>query len=237
MLRITNVSAHYGPLQALDSVSAIIPRGAIVSLLGANGAGKSTLLKALMGIVPRVSGSIRLDGMEIVGAPTERIVEAGMVLVPEGRQLFGDLTVDENLKMGAYLRKDKTAVIEDLEMVRSLFPRLAERRKQLAGTLSGGEQQMLAIGRGCMARPKIMLLDEPSLGLAPVLVLEIMQLVRGIHKRGVTILLVEQNARQALRISDFAYVIERGRMVVSGAADELAQDRHVVAAYLGLSRS
>jgi branched-chain amino acid transport system ATP-binding protein len=180
-----------------------------------------------------VTGSVVFGGQDITNAPTERIVKSGMVLVPEGRQLFGDLTVDENLWMGAYLRDNKAEIVEDLEKVRQLFPRLAERRRQLAGSLSGGEQQMLAIGRGYMSRPKIMLLDEPSLGLAPVLVVQIMQLITDINRRGVTILLVEQNARQALRISRFAYVIEKGRVVTSGPAADLVKDRHVVSAYLG----
>lgn len=233
MLEIRGVSAHYGPVSALNGVSLSIPSGEIISLLGANGAGKSTLLGALMGIVPRVTGSVIFGGHDITNAPTERIVKSGMVLVPEGRQLFGDLTVDENLWMGAYLRDNKAEIVEDLERVRQLFPRLAERRRQLAGSLSGGEQQMLAIGRGYMSRPKIMLLDEPSLGLAPVLVVQIMQLITDINRRGVTILLVEQNARQALRISRFAYVIEKGRVVTSGPAADLVKDRHVVSAYLG----
>jgi branched-chain amino acid transport system ATP-binding protein len=233
MLEIRGVSAHYGPVSALNGVSLSIPSGEIISLLGANGAGKSTLLGALMGIVPRVTGSVIFGGQDITNAPTERIVKSGMVLVPEGRQLFGDLTVDENLWMGAYLRDNRTEIVEDLERVRQLFPRLAERRHQLAGSLSGGEQQMLAIGRGYMSRPKIMLLDEPSLGLAPVLVVQIMQLITDINRRGVTILLVEQNARQALRISRFAYVIEKGRVVTSGPAADLVKDRHVVSAYLG----
>jgi branched-chain amino acid transport system ATP-binding protein len=233
MLEIREVRAHYGPVSALNGVSLSIPSGEIISLLGANGAGKSTLLGALMGIVPRVTGSVVFVGQDITNAPTERIVKSGMVLVPEGRQLFGDLTVDENLWMGAYLRDNKAEIVEDIEKVRQLFPRLAERRRQLAGSLSGGEQQMLAIGRGYMSRPKIMLLDEPSLGLAPVLVVQIMQLITDINRRGVTILLVEQNARQALRISRFAYVIEKGRVVTSGPAADLVKDRHVVSAYLG----
>lgn len=233
MLEIRSLSAHYGAVSALNAVSLQIPRGEVISLLGANGAGKSTLLGALMGMVPRVTGSVIFENQEIIDAPTERIVKSGMILVPEGRQLFPDLTVEENLWMGAYLRDNKAAIVEDLEKVRQLFPRLAERRRQLAGSLSGGEQQMLAIGRGLMARPKLMLLDEPSLGLAPVLIVQIMKLIADINRRGVTILLVEQNARQALRISRFAYVLEKGRLVASGLAADLANDRHIVSAYLG----
>jgi branched-chain amino acid transport system ATP-binding protein len=235
MLEITNLSGHYGAVCALDSVSLIVPKGQVVSLLGANGAGKSTLLGSVMGIVPTVRGSIRFVGREILGTSTEEVVSMGIVLIPEGRQIFADLTVQENLQMGAYLRRDKETVSDDMETIRKLFPRLAERRKQLAGTLSGGEQQMLAMGRGFMSRPKLMLLDEPSLGLAPLLVTEIMRLIVEINRRGVTILLVEQNARQALRISAHAYVIEKGRVVISGRAVELAHNTHIVSAYLGAS--
>lgn len=234
MLELRDLTVRYGAAIALRQVSLSVRAGSVVAILGANGAGKSTLLNAIIGSqVMRAEGSIRLDGTELRGRTTAQVVSSGVALVPEGRQLFGDLTVDENLRMGAYLRRDKQAVAAEVEAIRDLFPRLAERRHQRASTLSGGEQQMVAIGRALMSRPRLLLLDEPSLGLAPVLVSEIMRLIRRINERGVTVLLVEQNARQALSIAREAYVIETGRVVMSGPARQLASDPHVVSAYLG----
>jgi branched-chain amino acid transport system ATP-binding protein len=234
MLECRALQAAYGGIQALSSVDLTVGEGEVVCLLGANGAGKSTLLGALTASVPAtVSGSIRFMGTELAGAGTDEIVRAGIALVPEGRQLFGELTVLENLRMGAYLRRDRDGVAADLERVQALFPRLRERSRQLAATLSGGEQQMVAIGRALMCRPRLLLLDEPSLGLAPLLVREIMQLVRRINESGVSVLLVEQNARQALRISRRAYLLEKGRIVGSGEAAGMLGDARIVSAYLG----
>jgi len=234
MLEVRGLSARYGAIAALNDVTLDVPDGAVVALLGANGAGKTSLMRAITGDERlTVTGSIRLRGREIAKQPTEAIVRSGIALVPEGRKLFPQLTVDENLAMGAYLRRDKPGIAEDLKAMRALFPRLAVRRRQLAATLSGGEQQMVAIGRGVMSRPKLLLLDEPSLGLAPVLVEEIMALIKRINARGVTILLVEQNARQALVISTHAFVLEKGRVVTAGNAAELARDPKVFNAYFG----
>ena len=233
MLNISCLNAYYGAILALREVSLKVERGTIVSLLGANGAGKSTLLGSIVGGLARTEGSICFEDKEILGKRTEDVVASGIALVPEGRQLFSELTVYENLRMGAYLRRDKAAIEGDFTSMFELFPRLAERRRQIAATLSGGEQQMVAIARGLMSRPKLMLLDEPSLGLAPILVREIMLLVKRINDQGVTILLVEQNAHQALQISTEAYVLERGRVVMCGDAPTLAKDPHVVSAYLG----
>ena len=234
MLRISGLAAHYGGIQALAGIDLEVNRGEIVALLGSNGAGKSTLLGCITSSAPcEASGSVTLEGAELLGRPTEAVIRAGVVLVPEGRQLFGELTVLENLTMGAYLRGRGADWRRDLERVFELFPLLRERRAQPAQTLSGGEQQMVAIGRALMAEPGLMLLDEPSLGLAPKLVREIFRLIREINRRGVTILLVEQNARQALRISNRAYVLEKGLVTMSGAAQSLASDPKVVATYLG----
>jgi branched-chain amino acid transport system ATP-binding protein len=234
MLEIQSLSASYGAIAALTDVNLKVPEGAVVALLGANGAGKTTLMRAITGDARlKSSGSIRFQGNEMLGSRTEATVRAGIALVPEGRKLFPELTVNENLAMGAYLRRDKAGVAEDLQTVRALFPRLSERGKQLAATLSGGEQQMVAIGRGLMSRPKLLLLDEPSLGLAPVLVEEIIAMIGRIAARGVTILLVEQNARQALTVSTHAHVIEKGRIVASGLAADIASDPKVFNAYFG----
>ena len=234
MLEASAVTASYGSITALNGVELTVPDGAIVSLLGANGAGKTTLLEGIMGGEGMtLSGSISFEGKELVGLSTEEVVAAGIALVPEGRQLFSELTVEENLMMGAYLRRDRADIARDIDLVHGLFPRLAERRKQIAATLSGGEQQMVAIGRGLMSSPRLLLLDEPSLGLAPVLITDMMNLIREINRQGVTVLLVEQNARQALRISTEGYVIEKGRVVLSGDAGSLANNEHVVSAYLG----
>lgn len=234
MLEIIGLSARYDGITALSEVDLSIQRGQVVSLLGANGAGKSTLLGAITSSNSAdVSGSIRFEGKEIIGKRTEQIVATGIALVPEGRQLFGQLTVEENIRMGAYLQSNKKTMAGDLESVYELFPQLVERRKQVAATLSGGEQQMVAIGRALMSHPKLLLMDEPSLGLAPLMVGVIIRLIQKINQNGVTVLLVEQNARQALKISHRAYVLEKGRMSMSGDAKELASDPHVVSAYLG----
>ncbi len=234
MLEIRSLSASYGAIAALTGVNLSVPEGAVVALLGANGAGKTTLMRAITGDARlKSSGSIRFQGNEMLGSRTEGTVRAGIALVPEGRKLFPELSVNENLAMGAYLRRDKAGIAEDLQTVRALFPRLSERGTQLAATLSGGEQQMVAIGRGLMSRPKLLLLDEPSLGLAPVLVEEIIAMIGRIAARGVTILLVEQNARQALTVSTHAHVIEKGRIVASGLAADIASDPKVFNAYFG----
>jgi branched-chain amino acid transport system ATP-binding protein len=234
MLKIANLSAKYGSIAALADVTLSVERGQIVSLLGSNGAGKSTLLGCITNSVPcRVSGSIKFEGAEILGLSTEEIIARGIVLAPEGRQLFPELTVEENLRMGAYGFDRGRKWRSDVQFVYNLFPQLVERRRQAAATLSGGEQQMVAIGRALMARPKIVLLDEPSLGLAPILVKEIFDLIREINRRAVTVLLVEQNARQALRIANWSYVLEKGRVTLSGQAKRLMEDPQVVEAYLG----
>ena len=234
MLEISELSARYGAVTALGGVSLSVGHGQIVSLLGSNGAGKSTLLGCVTNSVPcRMTGSIKLEGAEISGLSTDAIIARGLVLVPEGRQLFAELSVEENLRMGAHAVDRGRNWRSDLELVYRLFPHLAERRRQSAATLSGGEQQMVAIGRAMMARPKIVLLDEPSLGLAPLLVREIFKLIHEINGRGVTVLLVEQNARQALRIANQAYVMEKGRITLSGPAERLIKDQQIVEAYLG----
>jgi branched-chain amino acid transport system ATP-binding protein len=234
MLEIAGLSAKYGSIAALADVTLSVERGQIVSLLGSNGAGKSTLLGCITNSVPcRMSGSIKFEGAEILGLNTETIIARGLVLAPEGRQLFPELTVEENLRMGAYGFDRGRKWRSDLQFVYNLFPQLVERRRQAAATLSGGEQQMVAIGRALMARPRIVLLDEPSLGLAPMLVREIFNLIHEINRRSVTVLLVEQNARQALRIAHWSYVLEKGRVTLSGQAERLAEDPNVVEAYLG----
>jgi branched-chain amino acid transport system ATP-binding protein len=234
MLEISELSARYGAIAALTNVTLSVERGQIVSLLGSNGAGKSTLLGCVTNSVScHMSGSIRLEGAEIMGLSTDAIIARGVVLVPEGRQLFAELTVEENLRMGAYGRDRGRKWRADLEQVYNLFPLLVERRRQAAATLSGGEQQMVAIGRALMARPGVVLLDEPSLGLAPLLVKEIFRLVQEINRQGVTVLLVEQNAGEALRIADKGYVLEKGQVALAGTAGDLIGNPNVVEAYLG----
>ena len=234
MLEIRNLTARYGGITALRNVSMEVAQHDVVALLGSNGAGKSTLLSAIMGVMEgTVEGSILLDGVDITSQPSERIVGLGLALVPEGRDLFGDLTVEENLSIGAYLRRDKAAIAADLEDVFALFPRLMERRKQVSATLSGGEQQMVAIGRALMSRPRILLLDEPCLGLAPIFVIEIMRYIKRINEKGTTILLIEQNVRQALSVVSRAYVLEKGTIRISGTAEELRSHEDVSSAYLG----
>jgi len=233
MLEISCLNAYYDAIVALREVSLKVERKTIVALLGANGAGKSTLLDSIMGGPVRTEGSIRFEDREILGKKTEDVVASGIALIPEGRQIFPELTVYENISMGAYLRRDKAGIKKDLVSVYELFPRLVERNQQIAATLSGGEQQMLAIARGLMSKPKLMLLDEPSLGLAPILVTEIMLMIKQINEQNVTILLVEQNVRQALRISNEAYVLEKGQVVMRDEAVKLSKDPHVISAYLG----
>lgn len=234
LLEIAGLSARYGGIQAILKADLSVPEKAVVAILGANGAGKSTLLGSVMGAADAsTTGSIRYDGREILGRAAEDLVGEGIALVPEGRQLFADLTVRENLRMGAYLQRDRNRIESDMARVLRLFPRLQERQGQLARTLSGGEQQMVAIGRALMSRPRLLLLDEPSLGLAPVLVKEIMRLIQQINRQGVAVLLVEQNAVQALRIADLAYVLEKGCVALGGPASELATNPAVTASYLG----
>ena len=234
MLVVDDLEVRYGVIPALHGVTLKVPKGSIVTLIGANGAGKSTLLRAISGLVAPHVGSILLEGSEIAGHPAHTIVSRGLAHVPEGRLVFPDLTVKENLMMGAYLRRDRREIIGDLEWVGEFFPRLRERIGQLAGTLSGGEQQMLAIGRALMGRPRCLLLDEPSLGIAPLLVETIFsRLVDLNRERGMTMLLVEQNASLALRVSDYAYVLETGRIHLEGPSVEIKNRPEVQAAYLG----
>jgi branched-chain amino acid transport system ATP-binding protein len=235
LLELTDVHVHYGKVEALKGISITVDEGEIVTLIGGNGAGKSTTLKTISGLRPVTSGSIRFAGDEIVGVPAHRLVERGLSQAPEGRGIFPGMTVMENLEMGAYARKKvgRAGLAGELDRVFELFPRLAERRAQPGGTLSGGEQQMLAIGRALMAGPKVLLLDEPSMGLAPMLVAQIFDIVTEINRQGTTILLVEQNAAQALRRAHRAYVLETGRIVRSDTASALLDDDSVRAAYLG----
>ena len=233
MLRLENISVFYDGIHALQGVSIEVPDGKIVSLIGANGAGKSTTLKSIVGLVKPASGSITWNGDELIGRATKDIVSQGLVLVPEGRRVFPNLSVEENLTLGAYSRKDRDGIRKDREMVYDLFPRLRERMKQSAGTLSGGEQQMLAVGRGLMTRPKLFMLDEPSLGLAPLVVKMIFEIVREINRKGTTVLLVEQNAHAALEIADYGYVLETGAIAFSGSGSTLLEDDRVRKAYLG----
>ena len=233
MLKIEDLHVHYGGIQALRGISLEVPDGKIVTLIGANGAGKSTTLRTIMGLVKASAGSIRWNDQELLGKSIDKIVASGIAMSPEGRRVFPDLSVLENLKIGAYLRKEKAGIAGDIEWVYSLFPRLQERSWQLAGTLSGGEQQMLAVGRALMSRPKLLLLDEPSLGLAPLVVQDIFTIIREINRQGVTVLLIEQNANMALKTADLAYVLETGRITLSGTGAELLANEKVKEAYLG----
>lgn len=236
MLSIKGLSTSYGSIKAIKEIDLEVPQGSIVSLIGANGAGKTTTMKSLVGLLKAQSGQVKFFGQEIRGLPPHKIVGLGISLVPEGRSILAGMTVLENLEMGAYQRKD-SEVEEDLKKVFERFPILKERRQQLGGTLSGGQQQMLAIGRALMARPKLLLLDEPSMGLAPLVVADIFRVIGEINAEGTTILLVEQNVRQALKIAHYAYVLETGKIVLHGKAGEVAKNPRVMEAYLGGARS
>ena len=233
MLTIKDLHVSYGGIQALRGIDLEVPDGKIVTLIGANGAGKSTALRTISGLVKAESGSITYDGTELLGQPIYRILGMGIAMVPEGRRILTKLTVLENLKAGAYLRKDKAGIEKDIQWVYSLFPRLQERSWQLGGTLSGGEQQMLAVGRALMSRPKLMMMDEPSLGLAPLVVRDIFEIIKEINRQGVTVLLIEQNANMALKTADYGYVLETGQITLTGTGRELLSNEAVKKAYLG----
>lgn len=235
ILEVKDLNVSYGGIKAVKEISFQVPKGQVVTLIGANGAGKSSTLRSIVGLVRPESGSIRFKDTELFGLSTDQIVSKGITLVPEGRRVFPDLTVLENLKIGAYMRKD--SLDADLNWVHDLFPRLKERSWQLAGTLSGGEQQMLAIGRALMSKPELIMMDEPSLGLAPIIVQGVFDIIREINKQGVTILLVEQNANMALKAADLGYVMETGRITLSGSGRELSENEEVKAAYLGKAKS
>ena len=233
MLEIKDLNVHFGVIHALKGISLTVNDGEIVTLIGANGAGKTTTLRTISGLKKPTSGNILLDGKDITHTSPRDRVKMGMSQVPEGRRVFPDMTVLENLELGAYLRRDRAGIAEDLKMVYERFPRLADRKRQAAGTLSGGEQQMLAMGRALMSRPKILFLDEPSMGLAPLLVQEIFDIIQDINKSGTTVLLVEQNASMALQIANRAYVMETGSIVLSGTGEELSHSDDIKKAYLG----
>ena len=233
MLEVKDVEVFYGVIQAIKGISFEVNEGEVIALIGANGAGKTTTLHTITGLLQPKKGSIMFEGKDITKVPAHKIVSLGMAHVPEGRRVFGELTVYENLKMGAYTRKDKAEIQETLEMVYKRFPRLEERKNQLAGTLSGGEQQMLAMGRALMSHPKIIVMDEPSMGLSPIFVNEIFKIIQDVSKSGTTVLLVEQNAKKALSIADRAYVLETGKIVLEGDAKELMNNDSIKKAYLG----
>lgn len=233
MLEIKDLCVNYGMIKALKGISFEVNEGEVIALIGANGAGKTTTLHTITGILPAKSGSVTFNGVELTKTPAHKIVKMGMAHVPEGRRIFQQLTVLDNLKLGAFTRNDKDGIAEDMEKIYKRFPRLAERKSQIAGTLSGGEQQMLAMGRALMSRPKIVVMDEPSMGLSPILVSEIFDIITSIRKDGTTVLLVEQNAKKALSIADRAYVLETGRITLSGKASDLINDEQVKKAYLG----
>ena len=233
MLTIKDLDVYYGVIQAIKGISFTVNEGEVIALIGANGAGKTTILHTITGLVAPKHGSIDFEGHNLLKTPAHKIVSLGMAHVPEGRRIFSELTVFENLMMGAYSRKDNAEITKTLTEVYKRFPRLSERKKQIAGTLSGGEQQMLAMGRALMSKPKIMLLDEPSMGLSPLFVSEIFNIIQEISKNGTTVLLVEQNAKKALSIADRAYVLETGKIVLSGDADEMMNNDSIKKAYLG----
>ena len=236
MLEIKDLCVSYGAIDAVKGISLKVNDGEIVSLIGANGAGKTTTLHTITGLVPAKSGSITYDGHDLLKTHANKIVTLGMAHVPEGRHVFTRMSVQENLEMGAFSLKDQSSLGKDLEMVFDYFPRLKERRRQLAGTLSGGEQQMLAMGRALMSKPKLLMLDEPSLGLAPIVVREIFDIIRTVNQQGITVLLNEQNANMALKVADYAYVLETGTLTLSGTGAELLTNEQVKAAYLGKKR-
>ena len=233
LLEVKDLQVFYGVIQAIKGISFEVNQGEIVTLIGANGAGKTTTMQSIMGLIKPRDGSIVYDGKNITGMPTHKIVEMGMTQVPEGRRVFSELTVYENLLMGAYTEKDRSRIKEDIEEIYTIFPRLGERKSQVAGTLSGGEQQMLAMGRAIMSHPKLLMLDEPSMGLSPALVDQVFEIIKHFHKTGTTILLVEQNANKSLAISDRAYVLENGRITVTGTGSELMASEEIRKAYLG----
>jgi branched-chain amino acid transport system ATP-binding protein len=233
MLKVDNIDVYYGAIHAIKGISIEVPKGEIVTLVGSNGAGKSTTLRTISGLMKPKNGTILFEDKNIVGVPAHKIVGMGLCQVPEGRHVFANMSVMENLELGAYLRNDKDGIASDLEDVFKKFPRLLERKDQISGTLSGGEQQMLAMGRALMSRPRLLLLDEPSMGLAPLLVKEIFNIIKEINESGTTVLLVEQNANMALSIADKAYVLETGRIALAGTAQELASSEAVRKAYLG----
>ncbi len=233
MLKVENLVVSYGGIEALKGVSLEVPEGEIVTLIGANGAGKSTLLRSIIGLVKVASGEITYNDKKINGLNSQKIVQTGITLVPEGRRVFPNLSVLENLKIGAYMRNDNEGIEKDINWVYELFPRLQERSWQMAGTLSGGEQQMLAVGRALMCRPKLLMMDEPSLGLAPLIIKDIFSIIREINRKGMTILLIEQNANMALKIADKAYVLETGNITMNGTGLELLENPEIAAAYLG----
>ena len=236
MLKVKDINVYYGKIHALKNVSFEVRPGEVVALIGANGAGKSTTLKTVSGMMHSRTGSIEFLGEDITHTPSHNLVYKGLAHVPEGRRIFQQMTVLENLKIGAYLRRDKAEIEKDIQWVYSLFPRLEERSWQLAGTLSGGEQQMLAVGRALMSKPKLLMLDEPSLGLAPIVVREIFDIIRTVNQQGITVLLNEQNANMALKVADYAYVLETGTLTLSGTGAELLTNEQVKAAYLGKKR-
>ena len=233
MLEVKDLQVYYGMIQAIKGISFEVNQGEVIALIGANGAGKTTTLHTVTGLISPKSGQVLFEGKDITKTPAHKIVSMGMAHVPEGRRVFAELSVYENLRMGAYTRKDKAEIEETLKSVYKRFPRLQERKNQMAGTLSGGEQQMLAMGRALMSAPKLMMLDEPSMGLAPILVEQVFDIIQSLHKAGTTILLVEQNAQMALSIADRAYVLENGKVSLSGTGEELAKSEQVQKAYLG----
>jgi branched-chain amino acid transport system ATP-binding protein len=233
MLKVENLVVSYGGIEALKGISLEVPEGEIVTIIGANGAGKSTLLRSIIGLVKTESGSIKYDEKELTNLRSQDIVAQGISLVPEGRRVFPNLSVLENLRIGAYMRKDTEGIRNDIEAIYEKFPRLKERNWQMAGTLSGGEQQMLAVGRAMMSRPKLLLMDEPSLGLAPLIIKNIFEIIKQLNKEGITVLLIEQNANMALKVAHLAYVLETGKITLKGTGRELLENPQIAAAYLG----
>mgnify|MGYP000306716932 CR=1 FL=1 len=237
MLKVDNIDVYYGAIHAIKGISIEVPKGEIVTLVGSNGAGKSTTLRTISGLMKPKNGTILFEDKNIVGVPAHKIVGMGLCQVPEGRHVFANMSVMENLELGAYLRNDKDGIARDLEDVFKKFPRLLERKDQISGTLSGGEQQMLAVGRALLSRPQLMMMDEPSLGLAPLIIKDIFNIIQEINSRGMTILLIEQNANMALKVAHQAYVLETGKITMSGTGQELLENPDIKAAYLGKKRN